>query len=194
MIKHGMYRRRRAAAGMLAMLTLGTAAGCTSGTTGSPPPNPTPRSAEATPSAAPSVDVTTTQILATYRSYQDAYQAAAAVPNPDDAELRKYVGDPLLTQVLQDLRLLKTNGLVRRGTPKVSPTVAEAQLTATPPVATIQDCYDVSDVHVVNRTTGKSADAPSQATRYVVMSQAKFFGGPTGWLIVQSDADRSRAC
>jgi hypothetical protein len=134
------------------------------------------------------------KVLAAYNGYINAQVAAAAIPDPDSKDLRKYAGDPLLAQMRYDLNLLKTNGLVRQGAPKVAPKVTELQLGATPPVATVEDCYDVSDQHVVNKATGKSADAPGQSKRYIVTSQAKFFGGQDGWLIVQSDADRSRQC
>jgi hypothetical protein len=157
-------------------------------------PSSSPPAAPSSPSVDPSVAAASEQILAAYNGYHLAYQAAAAVPDPQNAELRKYIGDPLLTQVRQDLNLLKANGLARKGAPKTSPKITELQLGGTPPVGTIQDCYDVSEVHVYNKATGKSADAPNQATRYVVTSQAKFFGGSDGWLIVQSDADRNRAC
>jgi hypothetical protein len=178
-----------------AVLTAMTAtlAACGGHPTGQPSTSPQP-AAPSSPSVDPSVAAASAQILAAYNGYQLAYQAAGAVPDPQNADLRKYVGDPLLTQVRQDLNLLKANGLARKGAPKTSPKITELQLGATPPVGTIQDCYDVSDVHVYNKATGKPADAPGQATRYVVTSQAKFFGGSDGWLIVQSDADRSRPC
>ena len=171
-----------------------TLAGCggghPQGQASSAPPSPAPSS----PSVDPGVAAASERILAAYNGYQLAYQAAGAVPDPQSPELRKYIGDPLLTPVRQDLNLLKANGLMRKGAPKTSPKITELQLGATPPIGTIQDCYDTSDVHVINKATGKSADAPGQATRYVVTSQAKFFGGSNGWLIVQSDADRSRPC
>jgi hypothetical protein len=191
MIERGT--RRGAAALALVALMLVFVAACTGkGATDSPTPSPS--AASPTPTADASVADASTQILAAYRGYQTAYKAAAAVPNPTDTALLKYIGDSLLTQVRQDLRLLKANGLVRRGTPKINATVTTVALTATPLVATIRDCYDVSDVHVINKATGKSADAPGQATRYLVTSQAKLFGGSTGWLIVQSNADRKSTC
>ena len=185
--------RRYAAVAVMMTSALAVAACTGKGVSGTPTPTPS-AAASLTPSVDASVAVASAQILAAYRGYQAAYQSAAAAPNPDDTALLKYIGDPLLTQVRQDLRLLKTNGLVRQGTPKINATVTRVQLTTTPPVAMIQDCYDVSDVHVINKATGKSADAPGQATRYLVTSQAKFFGGSTGWLIVQSDADRNNKC
>jgi hypothetical protein len=186
--------RRGAAAVALFALLLAFVAACTGKDANhSPTATPLTDAASPTPAVDASVADASTRILAAYRGYQTAYQAAAAVPNPQDTALLKYIGDPLLTQVRQDLRLLKANGLLRRGTPKINTTVT-VQLTATPPVATIQDCYDVSDVHVINKATGKSADAPGQATRYIVTSQAKFFGGSAGWLIVQSNADRNSTC
>jgi hypothetical protein len=187
--------RRGAAAVALFALLLAFVAACTGrDATHSPTATPLTNAASPTPTVDASVADASTRILAAYRGYDTAYQAAAAVPNPQDTALLRYIGDPLLTQVRQDLRLLKANGLVRRGTPKINATVATVQLTATPPVATIQDCYDVSDVHVINKATGRSADAPGQATRYLVTSQAKLFGGSTGWLIVQSNADRNSTC
>lgn len=185
---------RRTTICALVVLLLGSAGGCRGGDPAGSPTPPPASTISPSPSVDPSIAAATTQILARYRGYQNAYRAAAAAPNADDSALRKYIGDPLLTQVRQDLRLLKANGLVRQGTPHISPAVNEVQLTATPAIASIQDCYDVGDVHVINKATGKSADAPNQATRYRVTSRAKFFGGSTGWLIVQSDADRNSTC
>jgi hypothetical protein len=176
-------------------MVVAVVAGCGDGQpTAQPSTAPPPSAAPASPSVDPSVAAASAQILAAYNGYQLAFQAAGKVPDPQNADLSRYVGDPLLSQVRQDLTLLKVNGLVRKGAPKTHPEITELQLGATPPVGVIRDCYDVSGVHVVNRATGRSADAPRQATRYVVTSQAKYFGGQRGWLIVTSDADRNRPC
>jgi hypothetical protein len=134
------------------------------------------------------------KVLAAYEGYHRAYDAAAAIPDPKAADLTKYLGDPLLSQVRVDLQTLASNGLQRQGSAKTSPKVVDVLLDATPPVATIQDCYDITDAHVINRGTGKRADPPDQAKRYVVTSQAKYFNESIGWLIVASEAERGRSC
>jgi hypothetical protein len=183
----------RGLVGSLALLLLaGSLAGCTHKRAAGPDNSPPP--AAASPSASSRQDIAARKILEAYDGYHRTYDAAASIPDPKAAELTKYIGDPLLSQVRIDLQTLAGNGLQRQGSSKRSPKVTDLLVDATPPVATIQDCYDVTDAHVVNRNTGKRVDPPDQAQRYVVTSQAKFFNEQIGWLIVKSEAERTRPC
>lgn len=151
------------------------------------------------PSAlSPSDDPTTAvavRILAVYNGYLVAYRAAVAAPDPNETtELRRYIGDPLLSQVGDTLQLLVNNNLVVQGGPKTNPRITELRVGATPPVATIEDCYDISEQHVLDKATGARKDPPNLALRYQVTYQAKFFDQTIGWLIVQGDAHRDRPC
>jgi hypothetical protein len=181
--------------GLIASLALLLLAGSLAGCTGrrAAGPDKSPPSNAASPSASSRQDIAARKILDAYEGYNRVYDAAAAIPDPK-ADLTKYLGDPLLSQVRADLQTLAANGLQRQGSAKTSPKVTDLLLDATPPVATIQDCYDITDAHVVNRSTGKRADPPDQAKRYVVTSQAKYFNESIGWLIVKAEAERTRPC
>ncbi len=152
----------------------------------------------ATPTAVPSPDPTaaaTTQILAAYHGYLAAHRAAGAAPDPAKLEeVKKYVGDPLLSKISDNVQLLSKNNLVVQGGPTVDPKLTELQLGATPPIATIEDCYDITTQRVVDKTTGANRNPPGQALRYRVTSKAKYFGDQLGWLIVEGQAHRDQPC
>jgi hypothetical protein len=145
-----------------------------------------------TPSSEPSGEAPT-KALAAYVGYWEAYVTAAANPGNPAPDLAKFVADPLLTQLRLNLRQYRDNDIVHKGRPTWTPRATEVNTTAAPYTVVIEDCFDSAGWEPVFASTGKSAAAPGQATRYVITSTVKSFE-VHGWLVVESRADRSRSC
>ncbi len=136
--------------------------------------------------------------LAAYDGYWQAYVAAAAQRSDDTADLEKsdldkYLADPLLTSVRAGLVGLRSDGIVYKGRPRWTPRATAINLDAKPPSVTMVDCFALDTWEPVFVSSGKSALAQGQPTRYVITSTAKRFES-IGWLLTDSLADRSRSC
>jgi hypothetical protein len=153
---------------------------------------PPPSVAAPTPSSEPSGEAPT-KALAAYVGYWEAYVTAAANPGNPSPDLAKFVADPMLTQLRLNLRQYRDNDIVYKGRPTWTPRATDVNTTAAPYTVVIEDCFDSAGWEPVFASTGKSAAAPGQATRYVITSTVKSFQ-VEGWLVVESRADRSRSC
>jgi hypothetical protein len=177
---------------MVAVTTIvALAAACTHA--GAPPPgtSATPPSASAT-SPTPQQDATA-KALAAYNGYRQAYVTASATADYNSADLAGFAVDPALAQLRFDIYQLFQNGQVTTGRPSWSATVVAVHLTANPATADLTDCFDITNWHTVFKATGKSAEAPGQATRLPVTAQAVL--SPDGkWRIRESTVDRSKPC
>lgn len=131
--------------------------------------------------------------LAAYAGYWSAYVTVAADLNASTVDLNKYVGDPLLTELMFTVKQTRANGIVYKGHPTSTPGRTTVNDTASPVSVSIDDCFDAAGWEPVFASTGKSAAAPGQVNRYMITSTVSLFEG-RGWLVVESRADRSATC
>ena len=130
--------------------------------------------------------------LTAYRSYVKTYVAAS---NKGDynAKLDRFVADPALLTVRQDLLIKFQQGLVAKGEPISAPTVSRVDTSRRPFTAEIEDCFDGEEWDVVSERTGESVRAEGQATKYVVIAKAELFDDGQ-WRIREVNAQRERPC
>ncbi|WP_432049920.1 hypothetical protein [Verrucosispora sp. NA02020] len=130
--------------------------------------------------------------LAAYRNYVKAYVTAS---NKGDynAKLDKFVADPALLTVRQDLLIKFQQGLVTKGQPTSAPKVNSVDTSQRPFTAEIEDCFDGEKWDVVSKETGESVRTEGQATRYVVIAKAELFDDGQ-WRIREVNAQRERPC
>ncbi|MEU8337859.1 hypothetical protein AB0N38_31275 [Micromonospora aurantiaca] len=177
----------------LAVIVVAGLAGC-----GNDDPAATPSPTTATSSAAPSstADAENTAAsaaaLAAYRNYVRAYVTAS---NKGDynAKLDRFVADPALPTVRQDLLIKFQQGLVTEGEPSSTPAVRSVDTSRRPFTAEIEDCFDTGTWDVVSKKTGESVRTEGQATRYVVTAKAELFDDGQ-WRIREVNAQRERPC
>jgi hypothetical protein len=93
------------------------------------------------------------QILAQYRRFwREMYTGVEAVRSGDrDAFLRPVVAEPLLSELIRVARERDRKGTQLRGTPAVIDPVVTRQGGS----AVVSDCVNLTDVVLVNRSTGK---------------------------------------
>lgn len=157
---------------------------------------PTSGTSPASLSPSPTADAESAEAgaaaLTAYRNYVRTYVAAS---NKGDynAKLDRFVTNPALLTVRQDLLIKFQQGLVTTGEPESTPAVSKVDTTRRPFTAEIEDCFDTSRWDVVSKKTGKSVRTKGQATRYVVIVQAEL-SGDGQWRIRQVSAQRERPC
>jgi hypothetical protein len=125
-------------------------------------------------------------VLRAYDGYQASFATALAEGSFESADLKRYVGDPLLSELEMSVDFYRRMGVVHKGQPAWRPTVTELRSTGPDRSATIVDCFDSTAWEPVFRESGESAAAPDQAQRYVITSTATYVQDH-GWLITQSD-------
>ncbi|MET7879843.1 hypothetical protein ABZS52_23290 [Micromonospora profundi] len=130
--------------------------------------------------------------LAAYQNYVRMYVTAS---NKGDynAKLDKFVADPALLTVRQDLLIKFQQGLVTKGQPVSAPAVSKIDTSQRPFTAEVEDCFDTGRWDVVSKKTGKSVRTTGQATRYVVIAKAELFDDGQ-WRIREVSAQRERPC
>lgn len=157
---------------------------------------PSPSSAP-TPPISPSVSSAETdaksKALAAYKGFIDTYNKDSLTANYEDPDLRKYLGDPLLTTVQSDLQQMSKGGLVRTGQLGSTPEVTAVNVSGQPKTVTIGDCLDTSDWHTINKVTGASVDAPGQPTRRKITAEAELYDDGR-WLIHESSTIAGAVC
>lgn len=126
------------------------------------------------------------QILATYSGYLEAYIAASAKADHRTGELAKWVAEPLLGQLINNLYNMSRSDLRNVGRPEWNPVVTELRLDADQ--AVIEDCFDASGWD----TVGGKAPATPQAKKYPVVAKVKRVNGR--WYVYESTPQRSSSC
>jgi hypothetical protein len=174
---------------LLLLVACGSPSG---GTVASPIDSSTPVPSSS-PSAVAAVQDAAVKALASYDSFRATVVAASTTADYNNADLAKFVADPLLGQVRHSLYVDSANGLVRTGRPRWSPSATAVNVTTHPYTVQITDCFDNGDWTPVHKATGKSAAASGQASRYVVNATVKQYDDGR-WLVQAATADRSRSC
>ncbi|MBQ1028954.1 hypothetical protein KBX26_02890 [Micromonospora sp. C97] len=156
----------------------------------------TPDAGPVSSQPAPSIDAedanAAASTLAAYRNYVGAYVTAS---NKGDynAKLDRFVAEPALLTVRQDLLIKFQQGLVTKGEPTSTPKVSTVDTSRRPFTAEVEDCFDTSAWDVISKKTGKSVRTTGQATRYVVIAKAELFDDGQ-WRIREVSAQRERPC
>ena len=130
--------------------------------------------------------------LDAYAGYLAAARKAESIPDPHYPELKKYLGDPLLTKVRVTIRDIKEHGAMRTGKLISNPRVTAVSLDSVPARVMIQDCIDASGYAMVDKKTGKKVPGHA-AGRYVATATASRY--PDGrWLVDSGVAHRDQPC
>jgi predicted small lipoprotein YifL len=177
----------RTASAALAVALVAALAACGS----KPPPTATFDNA---PAAAtnPETVAATKSALNAYAGYLAAARKAETIPDPNYPELRKYLGDPLLTRVRTTIRDIKEHGAMRTGKLISDPRVTAVSLDSVPATVSIQDCIDATGYAMVDAKTKKKVPGHA-AGRYVATATASRY--PDGrWLINAGLAHRDQPC
>ncbi len=158
----------------------------------------TPATPRPSPSATPSVDPTraaaTTDILAAFNGYRTAEsQANTSGTATPTQELQKYLGDPLLTQVVAGLQQNRTKGVYYTGNVTTDPKVTDVRLGDQPPSGTIRSCEDYANYRLVYRSNNSPVPVPPANRRFMVTYTATLVTGQ-GWRITNASSDRSQTC
>lgn len=188
----GIVLRRQAAAGIL--LALVTISGCTDARPDDAAPT-TPASSTAPTTPGPTADpqaAVKADVLAAYRGFWTAANAAERRPNRAPDALRRYASDKALAGALATVALYRQQGIVVRGQPVHDPDVVNLSLGTDPATALIRDCVDLTGVEAIYRETGKSALAPNQSRRHVATATTAMVNGQ--WVVREVAADRTTAC
>lgn len=142
--------------------------------------------------ANPETAAATKSALAAYAGYLSAARKAEAIPDPNYPDLKKYLGDPLLTRVRTSIRDIKEHGAMRTGKLISDPRITAVSLDSVPATVSIQDCIDATGYAMVDKKTKKAV--PGQAAgRYIATATASRY--PDGrWLIDSGIAHRDQPC
>ncbi|MBS2545379.1 hypothetical protein KGQ19_00705 [Catenulispora sp. NL8] len=203
-------RRSTAAvvAALMAVLTMATACGGSKGApvavaaTSDVPSSITPSSATpsaTTTSANDSAD--RTEVLVDYNK-----MIAVWVGMLDsgflDFSISLYTNSTVAYKIRGELNQANTGGLIYKGSPKSSPTIASINLTANPPTATVHDCFDSRGwTPFLKSDPSKSALAPGQTivphpltatlNKVAVKPQSPSTGG---WVVTDYSIDTDHTC
>nr|WP_232534396.1 hypothetical protein [Plantactinospora sp. KBS50] len=130
--------------------------------------------------------------LTAYAGYLSASRRAEQQGDPFAPDLRRYLADPLLTQVRVTVRQVREHGATRTGTLHSDPEVTTVSLDTNPATVLIQDCLDATGYRLVYRRN--SAPVPgSTGGRYLVTATATRY--PDGrWLINTGASYRDQPC
>ncbi|MEV0881370.1 hypothetical protein AB0I85_26455 [Micromonospora echinofusca] len=156
--------------------------------------DPTSTAAAASPSPTANAEDTEAgaAALTAYQNYVRSYVTAS---NKGDynAKLDRFVADPALLTVRQDLLIKFQQGLVTKGEPVSAPAVSKVDTSRRPFTAEVEDCFDTGKWDVISKKTGRSVRIEGQATRYVVIAKAELFDDGR-WRVREVNAQRERRC
>ncbi|WP_194922658.1 hypothetical protein [Catenulispora pinisilvae] len=101
------------------------------------------------------------QVLQAYFGLMGDWQSAAFNPADHGAGLSAHASDQALSLIGGDITRSRRDGIVAKGKLKLAPTVTSLSLTATPPVAQVDDCADTSDYLVYKAADGSPVSTSS---------------------------------
>jgi hypothetical protein len=191
---NGRDRRRRittarcrwSAAAVLLLL-----GGCTST---SKAPHPLSSSAAPTASASPSIPAdqaeAAAKALAAYNAYREYQVKAMTSGHYDEKVMKGFIGSPELNIMIHALFVQESDGVTFTGRPTWSPTVASVNLTSTPPIVVLHDCFDVSGF--TPHVQGKPVTTPSDVKRQDITVQIEQVSGK--WYVFQAKTAAGTKC
>lgn len=178
--------------GTLATLVAGLAA-CGGGkkpNDGPPAIGPSPTS-----TLSPAQADAASKALAAYNGYIATLNSAAQTGTDHEAELRKYIGDPLLADTLYFLSQMRKAGLIQSGEPSYAPRLEEINVDKPFKNVIITDCVDSTNMTLVYKASGSPAPvvSPSASPRLKVSVEAVLYDDGR-WLIRKSTPVEGATC
>ncbi|MGW4380210.1 hypothetical protein [Kitasatospora sp. NPDC004531] len=127
-----------------------------------------------------------------YQSWWDVRSQVFERSNSDGTSLSQYATGNALSDAQLSLNRLHDAKLVMTGRPKTAPVVKNLDLKANPPVATIDDCLDVTDWHQIDPATRQTKDPAQRLSRYPATAVLKKYGNR--WLIADITREVTKTC
>lgn len=194
-----MYRIRRG--GIVAAVVLAAvcavASGCSSrieGVAGEPAGVPAEQASAPQLTAQQQADVDA--VWRIYQKLNAIYVKAAQTgeydwdSEPPERPMYQYAAGHFLADLERHLDLMREQGLVRTGSPRVT---LRRVVSVSPTSIIVESCVDDTATDTVNRESGRSVAVPGQNKKYPVTMRAGLY--PDGlWRWVESYADRSSSC
>lgn len=189
MIRRTHRRSTSVALTIVALCTLTACAGK------SPSATATPSAATSalppTPTVDPSVALAVQSAIGAYNGYIQHWAIASQAADPNNADLARYVADPLLSLTRHNIQRLRDNGEVQLGAQTATILSTQADLAAAQPSVTIHACLDYSALKLVYKSN--SSPVPNSAIKDPKVSTiATVWRYQTGqWLVnkVESGTD-----
>jgi len=129
--------------------------------------------------------------IGAYNGYVQYWAIASQAADPNNADLARYVADPLLSLTRHNIQRLHDNGEVQIGAQTATILSTQADLGNAQPAVTIHACLDYSALKLVYKSNG--APVPSSAIKTPKVSTvATVWRYQTGqWLVnkVESGTD-----
>jgi hypothetical protein len=174
------------------VFAIAAVAGCDSD--GQRPNTVVSRTISSAPATTTDADVTRAgeTALAAYRRYLAATAKASNSANPDEPDLRKYLADPLLSQVIYGVHQLKAKGAIQTGNTTSSPEVTSVNLRGTPPTVAIQDCIDKSDYRLMYKADHQPIPVTGLDRYRATATVTRYDDGR--WLVNAATAHRDQSC
>jgi hypothetical protein len=192
MVNHRTYRHRIAPA--LVLVASLSAAGCTSkNATPAATPSTAATTASPTPSVDPSTAAATQDAIAAYTGYIQTFAIDAQAADPNDANLARYVADPLLGLTRHNLQTMKDRGEVQVGAQQATVTSTQVDLNSAQPVVTIHACLDYSALKLVYKAN-HSPVPNSQITNPKVSAIATVWLYKSGQWLVNNTKQGTDTC
>lgn len=141
------------------------------------------------PAAAQAADAA----LAAYAGYLAVAEDAEHEADPHHPDLKKYLADPLLTQVRLGIREAKERGAMRTGSLISDPTVTEVNLDSVPVTVVIQDCLDAKNYRMVYADDTDKVVPGTKVGRYLATATATRYDDGR-WLISSGVAHPDQPC
>ncbi|MFD6296625.1 hypothetical protein ACFWFU_17630 [Streptomyces sp. NPDC060235] len=158
----------------------------------SPPASSAAPSAAASPSPSSSVSVDQAAVLDAYIRMWDEQAKAYAKGDAKGTQLSTYAAALALSGTKDDLKDLRSKGIVTTGAPTHKTTVDVLEMDKKVPHAKLTDCLDSTDWKFVYRKSGKPVEMPKdRLVRYVTKVEAEKWGKQ--WKILDI-TPQQRAC
>ncbi|MFF4542598.1 hypothetical protein [Streptomyces aureus] len=191
-------RNWKSATALLSAGALLTLSACSSndGSTDNAKPPASPSTAAPSASASPlpssSVSVDQAAVLEAYSRMWDEQAKAYGKGDAKGTDLDKYAAALALSGTEDDLKDLRTKGIVTTGAPTHKTTVDVLEVDKKVPHAKLTDCLDSAGWRFIYRTSGKPVEMPKdRLVRYVTKVEAEKWGKQ--WKIVDI-TPQQRAC
>ncbi|WP_406359437.1 hypothetical protein OID55_00795 [Streptomyces sp. NBC_00715] len=153
---------------------------------------PAATSASASPSPTSSVSVDQAAVLDAYSRMWDEQAKAYAKGDTKGTKLSTYAAALALSGTEDDLKDLRSKGIVTTGAPAHKATVTVLEMDKKVPHAKLTDCLDSTGWKFIYRKSGKPVDMPKdRLVRYVTKVEAEKWGKQ--WKIVDV-TPQQRAC
>ncbi|MCX4417804.1 hypothetical protein OOK43_31700 [[Kitasatospora] papulosa] len=133
-------------------------------------------------------------VLASYTLMWMEQMKAYRVASPDGTKLKDFATLDALTAFERDLAHMKKNHTVIRGELGHEPEVTALDVDAKLPMATLEDCIDLSKWKAERTPSGEVVPLPTaQPLRYVATATVERWDN-NRWMVTEYEPDGTRAC